>query len=983
MTLGVASRPAREHDPFVGRTDELDSLEQVLDELNRGPPGALELVGEPGIGKTRLLSELAARAELRGHLVLSGSASELERDLPFSVFVHALDEYVESLDPDQLSTLDDDVQAELAQVFPSLSAFGGGRVVALQHERYRSHRAVRVLLEQLARTRPLVLLLDDFHWADSASAELLGALLRRPPAAAVLIAVSFRPCQMPERLAAALEREHRAATLTRIELDALTPLEARELLGETVDAAGAAALYEESGGNPFYLEQLARSLERAGGRTGGPSGEMSLATIGVPSAVAAAVFEELALLSEDARLVLEGAAVAGDPFEPELAAAAAGTSEAAAMDAVDELLLLDLIRTTDVPRRFGFRHPLIRRTVYEATAGGSRLGAHDRCAEALAARGASAAARAHHVERSARQGDLAAVAVLREAGEATARLAPASAAHWFEAALRLLPETAPSEERVALLLARAGSHAATGQFADSRADLLDCIEIAPQDWHVRVTTACAAVEHLLGLQNEAHRHLETALAELECAESAEAVELMIELTVDGFHAGDFDAMRDWAGRAVAVATSLGERALLAAALAVRAYAGAVAGDGKQAQAHCDEAAEVVDELSDEELTRRLDTLAHLATADLYLDRFPAATRHAERALKIGRATGQGELFPLIVAMLGGSLWVQGRPLEAGQLFDGAVEAARLAGNVQNLAWNLFNRSFAALVAGDLEVALATAEESAELEKDLEPGPLSAIAAAVLAAALLETGQAERSVELLLTQAGGTEEFPLIGGAWRARFLEVLTRALLATRRRAEAERAAAAAQACADAVALPSAAAMARLAAAALALDAGEPTTAAELALAAAAALESVTALFDAARGREVAGRAFALAGDRERATLELERAVEAFESFGSLRYRDQAERELRKLGRHIHRRTRPGERDACGVMALTARELEIARLVVDRKTNPQIAEELFLSQKTVETHLRNIFRKISVGSRIELAREVERADYAARATAS
>src|SRR5512132_2151640 len=439
MTQAV---PARQHDALVGRADELEMLEQVLDELNGGPPAAIELVGEPGIGKTRLLSELAARAELRGHLVLSGSASELERELPFSVFVHGLDEYVESLDPNQLSTLDDDVQAELAHVLPSLSSLAGGRAVALQHERYRSHRAVCALLEHLAETRPLVLVLDDFHWADSASVELLGALLRRPPAAAVLTAVALRPRQTPDRLATALERAHREAVLNRVELRALTPGEARERLGETVDAAGAAVVYEESGGNPFYLEQLARSPERAGGATAAL--ESSLTGLEVPPPVAASLSEELALLSEGGRLVLEGAAVAGDPFEPELAAAAAETSEGEATDAVDELLHLDLIRTTEVPRRFRFRHPLVRRAVYEASAGGWRLGAHERCAEALAARGVTAAARAHHVERSARHGDLAAVALLREAGESAARLAPESAARWFDAALRLLPESAPA-----------------------------------------------------------------------------------------------------------------------------------------------------------------------------------------------------------------------------------------------------------------------------------------------------------------------------------------------------------------------------------------------------------------------------------------------------------------------------------------------------------------------------------------------------------
>ncbi len=99
------------------------------------------------------------------------------------------------------------------------------------------------------------------------------------------------------------------------------------------------------------------------------------------------------------------------------------------------------------------------------------------------------------------------------------------------------------------------------------------------------------------------------------------------------------------------------------------------------------------------------------------------------------------------------------------------------------------------------------------------------------------------------------------------------------------------------------------------------------------------------------------------------------FETRGALRYRDEAERELRKLGHRIHRRTRPGKHDGTGIESLTERELQLARLVVDRKTNPEIAAELFLSQKTVETHLRNIFRKIGVSSRVELARAVERAD--------
>src|SRR5207249_23726 len=105
---------------LVGRAEELGSLDYLLDHLDRGQSAAFELVGEPGIGKTRLLAELATRADTRGHIVLSGCASELERDLPFWVFVDAIDDYVQGLDPRRLDALDEDVRAELATVFPSL-----------------------------------------------------------------------------------------------------------------------------------------------------------------------------------------------------------------------------------------------------------------------------------------------------------------------------------------------------------------------------------------------------------------------------------------------------------------------------------------------------------------------------------------------------------------------------------------------------------------------------------------------------------------------------------------------------------------------------------------------------------------------------------------------------------------------------------------------------------------------------------------------
>src|SRR5262245_1912601 len=112
-------------DHLVGRADELGALDDLLDRLDDGGAAALELVGEPGIGKPRLLAELSARADDRGHTVLSGSATELEQDLPCSVFVDALDEFVQALDPRRLDGLDEDVRAELATVLPSLPVPAG------------------------------------------------------------------------------------------------------------------------------------------------------------------------------------------------------------------------------------------------------------------------------------------------------------------------------------------------------------------------------------------------------------------------------------------------------------------------------------------------------------------------------------------------------------------------------------------------------------------------------------------------------------------------------------------------------------------------------------------------------------------------------------------------------------------------------------------------------------------------------------------
>jgi DNA-binding NarL/FixJ family response regulator len=145
---------------------------------------------------------------------------------------------------------------------------------------------------------------------------------------------------------------------------------------------------------------------------------------------------------------------------------------------------------------------------------------------------------------------------------------------------------------------------------------------------------------------------------------------------------------------------------------------------------------------------------------------------------------------------------------------------------------------------------------------------------------------------------------------------------------------------------------------------------AAEVALAAAGAADSIQATVEAALSRLVAGRALATAGDRERAAAELQQAAAALDACGATRDREQAERMLRRLGRRYQR---PRPANGAGVAALTRRELEIAELVRTGRTNREVAAELFLSQKTVETHLRHIFGKLGISSRASVARVLGR----------
>ena len=622
------------------------------------------------------------------------------------------------------------------------------------------------------------------------------------------------------------------------------------------------------------------------------------------------------------------------------------------------------MRATDVPRRFRFRHPLVRRAVYESAPGGWRLGAHERCAAALAARGALPAARAHHVEHAARAGDPVAVAVLARGGRGGVPAGARERGPVVRGRAQAAPDAAPPEQRARLLMSHAGALAATGQLASSRDELLAALGLVPADaiaWWVALTVGCAGLEQLIGLHAEARGRLADALRRLPDRASPEAVDLMMELAIADLFRTRYGSMRDWAGRAHAVAQPLGDRPLAASAAATLALADAFAGTEGTVDV---EAAALVSAMSDEELARRPTAAAYLAAADLYADRYEAAVTGAERVLEVERAMGHGHPTAPTTRALA---WImQGRCADASQVLDAAIERIRGADVAQGLAVYLVHRTLAALAVGDGDAALAFAEEGHEITRELDEAYVSAWTRLALAAALVETGEVGRAESLL-------DGLPSLPGGWPVMALELLARCRLSAGRIADAREAVALAGSAAASIAAPMAAVWAGRAAAAVLIAEGEPAAAAQRARAATLTAERAGAVVEAAASRVLAARALAQAGDTDAAAAELEHATIAFDACGAPRRRDAAEQELRRLGRRIHRRTRAGTSDT-GMDALTGRELEVAALVVDRRTNPEIAAELFLSLKTVETHLRNIFRKLHVSSRVELARAIERA---------
>jgi DNA-binding CsgD family transcriptional regulator len=591
----------------VGRSRELALFDQVAEAAGSGPQ-FVAVTGDPGIGKTHLLTAVHRRLAGAGWQVVSGRARGNGAQGPCGLLVDAFDGALDSVSP-HLSPRD---SALLAEVFPSASPGSSA-------DGYRVGRALLSVLRLLSEQAPLLVLLDDVHQADAGSLEALDFLLHHPPRGRVLFAAAHRPGR-----AVGLPWQGPTAN-GRLPVWLVTPRplddgELDSLMPPGTPFAQRATLREACVGRPGVLRALLRSRPTVSGRAYG----IEELRIGVPPALPGAFPTEPHRLTPLARLVAEAAAVVGDPFEPDQVAAVAQLAEPDVLLGIDELLSVGLLRAKGVWRRFSFRDLAVRADFYHASGGGWRCGAHDRAARVLAGRGLPAARCAHHLEQAAAVGDTAAAALLLTAARETVHVAPDRAIRWLRTCERLLPERAPTE----LHTLSAVAFAATGRISQSLQSY-QAVEAAPEserDLKAEAAEWCVRALRLDGRHAAAQRLLLRAGSPDRHAPGLrlEAVTLAYELGVPAPES-DSELMR--IGRDE-------RRPARAQAQALLALLALDQGRAPDAAAYWTAAQSLVDGLPDDTAACRVEAMYWLAEAELRLGEHECAARHLRRGLDL-------------------------------------------------------------------------------------------------------------------------------------------------------------------------------------------------------------------------------------------------------------------------------------------------------------------------------------------------------------
>ncbi|MFD6680118.1 ATP-binding protein [Micromonospora parva] len=955
MTPGLESASLSPR--FVGRRPQLARIGRAqATVLSRRWQMVCEVVGEPGIGKTRFVHEALQRC---GPTIpwAVGTCSPDERGVPFHVFRHAFSEGQSLRHEVRAGRPTEETWAESVAAVPTAPAR------ASDARRFRTYQLARRLIGLAARDG-LVLVLDDLHWADASSTGLIAHLLRYPVPAPLLLVLVYRPRQMatPMPFGPPVPAEHADADPTSHDRIELHPLSVAEvgLLHPHVDQAELRARYDLSGGNPGYLAVL-------------PSGPTSTSADPIREAQGARLTDAaVAVLRREwvdlppvELTCLRAGAIVDAPFSTDLLAEVAQVRPSAAVEASWRLARLDLVRRVPGTGRFAFRHPVLRMAVAQDTDPAWQVKACVRALTALVELGAPPTDRARYAERllSLPNGGWAdrCVTVLCRAAQEVRRETPDLAIRWLRLALCALRPTAGlTRRRQDVSLALAQITGETGDLAESRALLQEIVPLFPADpdgRRARAVALWARVERLLGNYAEAAAISRRELAALPAgAGPAGAYRLATEIGVAGILAG-----HPVTGVPDMLAGDLGgSGADRASLLAVSSLAAAHDGSLDDARGLLDAGTRIVDALPDRDMRDHPDCFTALGLSELYLERQADAARHLDRGLTLVRASHRDD--GLCQLLLGRSqvAYHGGQLNTAIALATEAGIVARRIGSHHLLSFALAFEAEATAWRGgpqDDDRAVALARSAVGIATDLTTW-CGRTAATALATAALLSGDPGTCAELVLS-AGGDNRLSRLQTSLRPRWYELLCAAALAAGEVADAERQARLAMTEADQMGLRGQRGFAESAYGEVLLARGEfraalphLQTAADLFRTGGMVLRRSLALASLARAAEAADQT-ALAARARRRALELAGwcATE-------------------RVGLRLARPVGPRE-----VAALTDREWRIARLAATGATSRLIGRQLNISPRTVEAHLTRIYRKAGVASRSALVAWVARLD--------
>jgi class 3 adenylate cyclase/tetratricopeptide (TPR) repeat protein len=719
---------------FVGRSLELGRLEGAWKDAVEGQRRVVFVTGEAGIGKTRLVAELARRVQAQGATVLYGSSDE-DLGVPYRPWLDALGQLADQASVEVLEAVGPTRFADLGRVLPRAAERSGGApptpATDPETERYLFYSAVVALLGAAATDTPVLLVLDDLQWADAPTLQLLRFVAGAPASSRLLILGTYRDSDlgMASPLTDAVAKLHRVAGVEELGLPGLDDRDIVTMMevaaGHEMNEAGLAmahTLYRETDGNPFFTWELMRHLTETRAVAREPGGtwvaRQDMGEVSLPKSIRAVIGQRLGRLGDHAQRVLELASVAGREFELGMVAAALDADVDGVLDCLERAQAAGLIANMD-GERFAFSHALIARTIYADLTPARRTRAHRQLAQTMESLGLADT----HVVELARHWTAAvtpadatkALEYVRRAGdEALAALAPDEAARSYRHALDLLAQLPEADEslRCELLVSLGDAQRQAGDPA-FRDTALEAARLAQRLGDTERLVRAALTDYQRGYpasrDPDRIEMLEAALAAVPDGDSTARARLLSKLSyecifADPPRAADLateaaaiagrladpatvvdvtvrvspraHGFRYWdpaaLDEATAMAEQLGDPAVLFSALFPGIQAEMQAGNLAEADRRLARVVALAEELGQPDLR----WIATYVRADRALLAGDAASAEPliEAAYAIGRETGQPGAGTIYAAGMQSVRWHQGRHAEVAGLLANAAAA---------------------------------------------------------------------------------------------------------------------------------------------------------------------------------------------------------------------------------------------------------------------------------------------------------------------